>query len=100
MNAASREAKPSHQVNFTLDAHWQLALRLVAAADEVSVPDLVRPVIVRYLRNRLREDDLREAVARIERVRRSGQGVPDDAKRVQTGDRPHRKAKATVSDSS
>jgi hypothetical protein len=78
MRSASRENKQAHQVNFTLDPHWRLVLRLAAEADGVSAPDLIRPVIMRYLRNRMRNEDLREAVARIERVKRSRHGVPDN----------------------
>ena len=78
MSEASRRANPGQQVNFTLDPHWRLVLRLAAEADGLSAPDLVRPVIMRYLRNRMRNEDLREAVARIEQVRRSRQGVPDN----------------------
>jgi Mg-chelatase subunit ChlI len=94
MSDASRKVKTSQQVNFTLDAHWRLVLRLAAEADDVSVPDLIRPVIMRYLRNRLRDEDLREAVARIEQVRRSRQGVPDNVKSLPRGDHSRRSRKA------
>ena len=66
------------QVNFTLEPHWRLVLRLAAEADEVSVPDLLRPVVLRYLRHRLRDPDLAEAVARIESAKRSRRRVPDN----------------------
>lgn len=69
---------PGMQVNFTLEPHWRLVLRLAAEADDVSVPDLLRPVVLRYLRNRLRDDDLAEAVARIENAKRSRRRVPDN----------------------
>jgi hypothetical protein len=78
MSEASRRARTGEQVNFTLDPHWRLVLRLAAEADDVSAPDLIRPVIMRYLRNRMRDEDLREAVERIEKVKRSRRGVPDN----------------------
>ncbi len=59
------------QVNFTLEAHWRLVLRLAAEADGVSVPDLLRPVVVRYLKGRMRNEDLAEAVTRIDKVQQS-----------------------------
>ena len=78
VNESSRRAEGAQQVNFTLDPHWRLVLRVVAEADGVTAPELIRPVVLRYLRNRMRNEDLKEAVARIERVRRSRQGVPDN----------------------
>lgn len=78
MSGASRKSDGPQQVNFTLDAHWRLVLRITAEADGVSVPDLLRPVVVRYLRRRMRNDDLHEAVARIELVKSARQGVPDN----------------------
>jgi hypothetical protein len=78
MSEPSRRVRPGQQVNFTLDPHWRLVLRLAAEADGVSAPDLIRPVVMRYLRNRMRNEDLREAVARIEQVKRSRRGVPDN----------------------
>src|SRR5579872_1516301 len=78
MSRASRVSKQTRQVNFTLDPHWLLVLRLTAEADGVSVPDLVRPVVMRYLRRRMRNDDLREAVSRIEHVKQSTRTVVDN----------------------
>lgn len=78
MSDASRRVETPQQVNFTLDPHWRLVLRLAAEADGVSAPDLIRPVVMRYLRRRMRDEDLREAVSRIEQVRRSRLGVPDN----------------------
>ena len=66
------------QVNFTLDPRWRLVLRLAAEADGVSVPDLLRPIVMRYLKGRLRDEDLAEAVARIEKSRRTRRGLPDN----------------------
>lgn len=78
MSGASRRSSTGQQVNFTLDPHWRLVLRMTAEADGVSVPDLLRPVVMRYLRGRMRNEDLQEAVARIELVRRSRRAVPDN----------------------
>jgi hypothetical protein len=82
MSEASRRARTGQQINFTLDPHWRLVLRLAAEADGMSVPDLIRPVVMRYLRSRMRNEDLREAVARIEQVKRSRRGVPDNITRI------------------
>lgn len=78
MARASKGNTPVPQVNFTLDAHWRLVLRLVAEADSVTVPDLLRPVVLRYLRGRLRDKDLAEAVARIEKVQDAKRRIPDN----------------------
>ena len=78
MSGASRRVRTGQQVNFTLDAHWRLVLRLAAEADNVSAPDLIRPVVMRYLRYRMRDEDLREAVARMEHAKRSRRGTPDN----------------------
>lgn len=74
----SRRNSTGQQVNFTLDPHWRLVLRVVAEAEGVSVPDLLRPVVMRYLRRRMRDEDLLEAVSRIENVRRTRKGIPDN----------------------
>lgn len=76
MSEASRGT--GQQVNFTLDEHWHLVLRVIAEADGVSVPELIRPVVLRYLRNRLRDEDLREAIARIEQHRLARRRAPDN----------------------
>lgn len=78
MSGASRQGNASQQVNFTLDPHWRLVLRIAAEVDGVSVPDLLRPLVVRYLRRRMRDPDLAEAVARIEELRRARKQVPDN----------------------
>lgn len=88
MSGASRKSDGPQQVNFTLDAHWRLVLRVVAEADDVSVPDLLRPVVIRYLRRRMRDEDLREAVSRIEIVKRAKQGVPDNVRPIPRLSRP------------
>lgn len=72
----TRARAHSQQVNITLDAHWRLVLRVVAEADGVSVPDLLRPVVMRYLRRRMQNEDLREAITRIESLRKARSGVP------------------------
>ena len=83
---------PVVQVNFTLDPHWRLVLRLAAEADDVSVPDLLRPVVLRYLRSRLRDEDLAEAVAHIENAKRSRRRVPDNVTTM-SNKRPSRRRK-------
>lgn len=75
---ASRTSSSSQQVNFTLDPHWRLVLRVVAEAEGLSVPDLLRPVVMRYLQRRMKDEDLREAVRRIESHRRARSGAPDN----------------------
>ncbi len=90
MSDASRRGELPQQVNFTLDPHWRLVLRLAAEADGVSAPDLIRPVVMRYLRRRMRDEDLREAVTRIEQVRRSRLGLPDNVTSMPTARTPER----------
>ena len=74
----SRASTHSQQVNITLDSHWRLVLRVVAEADGVSVPEVLRPVVMRYLKRRMQDEDLREAVSRIESLRRARNRVPDN----------------------
>lgn len=76
--ARPRPRSDAAQVNFTLDEHWRLALRLTAETDGVSVPELLRPLVIRYLKGRLRDPDLAEAVARIEKSRKARRQVPDN----------------------
>lgn len=78
MTRRVRSSTSSVQVNVTLDPHWRLVLRLAAEADGQSVPDLLRPVVVRYLRSRLRNEDLAEAVSRMEKIQQSRHTVPDN----------------------
>jgi hypothetical protein len=85
---ASRSSSSSLQVNFTLDPHWRLVLRVVAEAEGVSVPDLLRPVVMRYLQRRMKDDDLREAVARIESHRRTRSHIPDNITQMPDAKRP------------
>jgi len=99
MSEARRAGGSGQQVNFTLDQHWRLVLRLAAEADGVSVPDLVRPVILRYLRNRMRNEDLREAVARIEQVKRSRRGALDNITHIPKAGRPRSSRKTRGSQS-
>ena len=99
MGEASRRAGTGQQVNFTLDEHWRLVLRVAAEADGVSVPELVRPVVMRYLRNRMRDEDLREAVTRIEQVRLSRRGVPDNITTMPKARAPKRGPKTSGSPS-
>lgn len=57
-----------YQVNVPLnDAHWHLVLMQLALRDDTSVPELLRPVIIDFLRLRLEEDsDLAAAVQSLE----------------------------------
>jgi hypothetical protein len=60
-----------YQVNVPLnDAHWHLALMQLSMRDEMSVPDLLRPVIISFLSRHLESDpDLEAAVAALERAK-------------------------------
>lgn len=78
MSSASRPGNAGQQVNFTLDPHWRLVLRIAAEVDGVSVPELLRPLVVRYLRRRMSNPDLAEAVARVEGLRRTKARIPDN----------------------
>jgi hypothetical protein len=88
------------QVNVPLDSeHWHLVLRLLAERDGATVPELLRPVIIRFLRSQERKDvDLAEAVARLERSREAAQarrtGVP--LAHVTPIRRPHRQRPPTM----
>jgi hypothetical protein len=63
------------QVNVPLDSeHWHLVLRLLTEREGSTVPELLRPVIIRFLRREEKKDvDLAEAVARLERSRETAQ---------------------------
>jgi hypothetical protein len=84
---ASRASNASQQVNFTLDPHWRLVLRVVAEAEGVSVPDLLRPVVIRYLKRRMKNEDLLEAVSRIESHKKARRGAPDNITRLSDASR-------------
>jgi len=68
MTRASRER---FQVNVPLeDEHWHLVLLELAIREGKSVPELLRPVVVAYLRRQLRQDAmLAAAVANMEESR-------------------------------
>lgn len=63
------------QVNVPLESeHWHLVLRLLAEREGSTVPELLRPVIIRFLRREETKDvDLAEAVSRLERSREVAQ---------------------------
>jgi hypothetical protein len=63
------------QVNVPLESeHWHLVLRLLAEREGATVPELLRPVIVRFLRREESKDgNLAEAVVRLERSRELAQ---------------------------
>jgi hypothetical protein len=60
-----------YQVNVPLnEEHWHLVLTQLAIREEVSVPDLLRPVIIEFLERTLAADaDLSAAVDSITRAR-------------------------------
>jgi hypothetical protein len=68
MTLASRDR---FQVNVPLDdEHWHLVLLQLTIRDAKSVPELLRPVVVDYLKRQLRKDSkLAAAVANIEESR-------------------------------
>src|SRR3954463_4507159 len=78
MKREGKGAPAGGQVEFTRGGHRRLVRRVAGEADEVSAPDLLRPVVLRYLKHRLRDPDLAEAVARIESAKRSRRRVPDN----------------------
>jgi hypothetical protein len=67
----ARASRERFQVNVTLeDEHWYLALLQVAIRDAKSVPEVVRRVIVAYLKRQLSADKkLAAAVANMEAAR-------------------------------
>src|SRR4051794_22072166 len=71
MAAASRGRNERAQVNVPLeDEHWHLALMQLAIRDEKTVPELLRPVIVGYLKRKVAADpDLAQAVEKLEKSR-------------------------------
>lgn len=77
MTRASRER---FQVNVALeDEHWHIALLQLAIRDAKSVPEVLRPVIVAYLKRQLATDEqLAAAVASMEAAR---SGVRDRSRR-------------------
>jgi hypothetical protein len=71
MPSPRRTGPERFQVNVPLeDEHWHLVLRLLTEREGATVPELLRPVIVRFLRREETKDaDLAEAVTRLERSR-------------------------------
>lgn len=67
----ARVSRQRFQVNVPLeDGHWHVALLQLAIRDGKSVPELLRPVIVAYLRRQLTADPkLAAAVTNIEESR-------------------------------
>jgi len=75
MSRPRRVSVERFQVNVPLDSeHWHLVLRLLAERDGSTVPELLRPVIVRFLQREEKKDaDLAEAVVQLERSREAAQ---------------------------
>jgi hypothetical protein len=65
------------QVNVPLSEHYSLVLAQVVLRDDGTVPETLRPVIERYLDQRVEDDpDLRQAVESLERSRARNQARP------------------------
>jgi hypothetical protein len=75
MPKASRRTTERFQVNVPLDnEHWHLVLLQLAIREGKSVPELLRPVIVAYLKRQLSADkQLAVAVASMEGSRHEAQ---------------------------
>jgi hypothetical protein len=67
----TRASRGRFQVNIPLeDEHWHLVMLQLAIREGKSVPDLLRPVVIAYLRRQLRNDaELAAAVANMEKSR-------------------------------
>jgi hypothetical protein len=66
------------QVNVTVDLYWHQVLRLLAARDQCSAPELLRPVIESWLAGQLEgDDDLSLAVEALDRSRSRAQKKAD-----------------------
>lgn len=66
-HAANRGMR--EQVNVSVDSRILLVLRTAAARDGVSVSELLRPEVEKYVRRRLRDEHLAEAVEQIQSSR-------------------------------
>lgn len=65
MTRASRAAHQRFQVNVPLGAeHWHIALLQLAIRENKTVPELLRPVIIRYLKRQLSIDPQLAAAVR------------------------------------
>lgn len=73
MTRVSRSDGQRFQVNVPLDdAHWHLVLLQLAIREGQSVPELLRPVIIRYLKRQLSADEqLAAAVKNLEESKRA-----------------------------
>jgi len=98
MTRASRER---FQVNLPLeDEHWHLVLLQLAIREGKSVPELLRPVVVAYLKRQLQRDaKLAAAVASMEesrsearRKKRQRQNLAEIRTMAPTNHRRQRKA--------
>lgn len=65
MTPRLQASRRREQVNVSVDAETFLVLRTAAARDDVSVSELLRPVLERYAKRRLRDQDLARAVEAI-----------------------------------
>ena len=67
MAKVSRTGQQRYQVNVPLDEHWHIALLQLSIREGQTVPELLRPVITRYLKRQLSADpNLAAAVESIE----------------------------------
>lgn len=57
------------QVNVSVERRTLLTLRLLAAREDVSVSDVLRPVIEAFVANELQSEDLTTAVDALEKSR-------------------------------
>ena len=67
----SGSGRRREQVNIAVDDDIALALRVIAARDGVSVPDLVRPMVDELVARRLEDDHLAEAVRALRASRKT-----------------------------
>jgi hypothetical protein len=94
-------------MNVTVDLYWHQVLRLLAARDQCSAPELLRPVIESWLAGQLEgDDDLSLAVQALERSRARaqkkadrGRGLADVAPLAPRKPRTDTRAKVEHSDS-
>lgn len=71
------------QVNVPIDERWVLVAKQAAQAEGCSVPELLRPVLERYLSELMDSDaDIRDSVLALERARQRRRGAPVTELRV------------------
>jgi hypothetical protein len=69
--AGARPSQVRRQVNVPLDdEHWYLALQQLVLRERSTIPEVLRPVIVKFLKRKLDADpELAAAVANVEKSR-------------------------------